>query len=232
MNEQQQPFRSKYAPQTQSDRLAAESVLWQRRSASANLIYTGLTLLIFFGSIVSVALSISAVKQAGRAADAASRQAEIAADTEIRQLRAYIYVLGMPFKNFGATKPVETGVIAKNGGETPASQVVNTIYMAVLKYPLDVNVTTFQVAPQTKATRSFLYRDMELDTSIVSPRLLSDQETALVTDGRTQRIYVWGEITYSDAFEKQRYVHYCYNFDGPGIAAGNVHLCDQYNDAD
>jgi hypothetical protein len=88
---------------------------WGRVTTIGALVYTLITAFIFIATIRSI-------QEAGRAADAATAQAKTAADTEKRQLRAYVFVDKASVTLDGRT--LKGIVDLKNAGQTPAYELI------------------------------------------------------------------------------------------------------------
>jgi hypothetical protein len=122
---------------------------WTRRGAIAAWIYTAITALIFV-------LTIRSVQEAGRAVDAATFQASVAKDTEIRQLRAYVFVDDIWLHGINSSNGPETYIRIKNSGVTPSYGLINgSIYTNVIDYPLKQSLPVITFLRATGDNYSF-----------------------------------------------------------------------------
>lgn len=165
-------------------------------------------------------------------------QVWIAKDTEKRQLRAYIGLVP-PADNQVANafippvKPI-IRLTPQNFGLTPASKAVHETGMSLAPYPLP---------------KSFGYPIQKLDTppnpitiypgpfnlaGIIAgaSRSLTDEEIASIQDGKTKRLYVYGTITYTDAFREPHFTNFCISFYKLTRTEVQREPCNEHNDSD
>jgi hypothetical protein len=171
------------------------------------------------------------------AADAAIKQVEISADVEKRQLRAYIGVVP-PTDNQIINRfiPPEKPIVhlaPRNFGLTPAYNALTNSGMNLEPYPLPpafdypIEKGTFQPNKITIYPGAFDIAGIIADAG----RALTDQEIAAIQDGLHQRLYVWGTVTYDDAFGDHHFTNFCIGF--YGLTAQHVQRepCEQHNDS-
>jgi hypothetical protein len=146
------------------------------------------------------------------AVDIAVKQTEVASDTAMRQLRAYLCI-SKGRLNFTKEGPLEPQLHIVNGGQTPAYEVRSWIEVAVREHP------PFHGTPDLAG-----FRDELQAVGIIPPNgenimvsrkvpMAVAEKTFLQT--RFQILYVYGEITYKDAFGKDRYTKFRLIFGGP-----------------
>jgi hypothetical protein len=191
--------------------------------AQAFIAILGLSLLGY-----TLKLSRDATNAAVAAAKAADRQAEISADTAKRQLRAYLHVISVrihPFDN-----AIISTVTIKNGGQTPAHNVVTYITMVSGKIPDFHDVDTINA-------------NFHLSKVLVGPDVSINAEANLAISGAVEwdlivqkhrEFFVWGKVTYNDIFGEIHYVNMRFMIP-PGFANVNkleLTTCREGNDAD
>jgi hypothetical protein len=178
-----------------------------------------------------VVLSLTLIA-AAFAAFFTGRQAWVSRDTEINQLKAYAYISDVKWSAIVSDIPITATISAANGGATPAYNAIMNAYMGFFpEYP-DKPITDYQSAtPIESESLAFLYKDraISVTSSLATP--LTDDQVKDIKAGLS-RIYVWGIVTYEDAFRRPRYLHFCYMTFGEHSAKGEPVICDEYNDAD
>jgi hypothetical protein len=156
-------------------------------------------------------------------ADAAKKSADIAEDTEIRQLRAYLFPVGASVYNVnGEVTKIETEatrleMFLTNTGVTPAYRVINIVAGGLFPFP-----TSFpKHPPPAKTIKGTSVSSLAAggeEQSIVSVvvnaanPLTAEQKMSLKTGASA--IYLVGEITYYDAFNILRCSRYRYYVGG------------------
>lgn len=146
--------------------------------------------------------------------------------------RAYLSVLfsAMVPQNLQTRVRYEPRMTILNNGQTPAYNVNFRIAADVMPFPLRPGFE-FPLPPATNNINS-LGPHLTKIISAVVPRLYAPLEVQQITDGVNQRIYVWGIVTYIDAFKIERSVEFCQSF--AWLADGNVMSFDttEHNRAD
>jgi hypothetical protein len=147
-------------------------------------------------------LEYFAVAFAACAFVAAGYQGWIARDTEIRQLRAYVFVgsASIVFEDARIRGVVEI----KNFGQTPAYNLGSLIYMGIAEIgvsepPFDSALTVAEtnrapLAPQERKTQP----------QSISPPI---EGIKSVADG-SRKLFMWGKVEYDDAFGCRRILNY------------------------
>ena len=165
-----------------------------------------------------------------------------------RQLRAYVFLdtadlinvapppepiaEGQPIPN-GARRWPNMGPVAilrlRNSGQTPAYDLIHWASIQLREYPLitpppapappDANTTVFSLAPGTISVKN-----------IAMPIILSDVDIAeLRATPPTKAIYIFGRVTYRDAFRKKRFTNYRFRHNA---ISGNVGVSGELTGAD
>jgi hypothetical protein len=143
-----------------------------------------------------------------------------------RQLRAYVVCESASIFNVANPVPIFQGqvftptgaeitnpgagpaavVIIKNTGQTPAYDVVHWANICFREYPLIASLPA-KIPGDGKFPRSILGSGIPSNKLLqLNPRL-TDLQIASLRAG-TEVVYVYGEITYKDAFGKQWFTHY------------------------
>jgi hypothetical protein len=208
-----------------------EHIKWNRRTAKAAICYSVLTGLLLGAAGFSVYQAWSAIGEASRAADAATNQANVAADTEERQLRAYLYVLpGLVKVEQHADGSIRVTVkpTVKVFGQTPAGMVLPMWDVKIGDYPIPANFPF--VAGAGQATAVITPGQDPVFIAEKSLDLAKDDVAALKADKK--RVYQAGTVAYVDVFGKARYTNFCRNAPFDGLINGDWEACPIHNGAD
>lgn len=150
----------------------------------------------------------------------------IATDTEIRQLRAYVNIDAATITNIADPLPSDMGknyiptgaqitnptmrpnmVIAiKNSGQTPAYKLESWAIPSIHEYPLK-SKSILPTKPATKMQVATIGHDGVHYINNFLPNRLTDSQISGLRDG-SMGIYINGEITYTDAFMKVRHTKF------------------------
>src|SRR5262249_34938105 len=117
----------------------------------------------------------------------------------------------------------------KNGGSTPAYGVQSNIRVNVLPYPLDRPIEQYSrtsLPPPTTPNEAFIFGDMLLFVPN-DQEFAYDYQNFIGTAGR-ERLYVWGEVNYTDAFGSPHTLYFCYRFAKETLTS-QYEYCDHYN---
>jgi hypothetical protein len=147
-------------------------------------------------------------------------QVTLMQDTAERQLRAYLCI-SKGRLNFTKEGPLEPQIHIVNGGQTPAYEVRSWIDTAVREHPSFGPLQLAAPSDEVRAVGIIPPKGKEIMVSRKVPREKAN-ETFLQT--RYQILYVYGEITYKDAFGHDRYTKFRLIFGGP---AGTRRKIDQ-----
>jgi regulator of extracellular matrix RemA (YlzA/DUF370 family) len=195
--------------------------------------------------LATIALFVSAersVQVARRSAGAATRSAEAARDsvrlaegTAERQLRAYVFL--------DSDKTIEKLRVAvgeepsfllrvKNFGLTPAYNFSVTRSTAIGPWPLDTDLPIGSPQESTQSLPpgaiSFWGSDPDKKGGTVTVA-----EFAEMRDGK-RRFYIFGRISYVDAFDSPRYTNFCLAIvppSDPNSTDFGLRRCPRQNDA-
>ena len=97
-------------------------------------------------------------------------------------------------------------------GTTPATNVRFRTGADVLPYPLRDDFEFPLPAEASGASASVMAPQAVKILSAATPRLYSDEEIAAFELGSTERLVVWGLVTYLDAFKIERHVRFAQTF--------------------
>jgi hypothetical protein len=136
----------------------------------------------------------------------AARQKEV---TEL-QLRAYLSVvigLGLLQDRKNGVK-FEAQPLLVNNGHTPANKVITSIQADILPSPLgrDYVLPPFPGRPSGEGV---IPAHQNRVMSGVVDNFIADQDVADVMRGNGRGLFVWGSVSYEDAFKQPRTVEFC-----------------------
>jgi hypothetical protein len=167
----------------------------------------------------------------------------VSRDTEERQLRAYVYVKPPPFGIMGVvagSMPYAT-IAFRNSGQTPAYNLRMGGNIGFGQYPLLPN-QKFIDGPY--GGELFLNPEAETTTggrvaqrNDVTPEekqknMVTQPELDSILNGETHRLYLFGDVTYKDAFGHKRHSEYCFAYFGAGPTLTAMDYCDRHNEQD
>lgn len=156
--------------------------------------------------------------EAKRQADAAESQIAIAADTEHRQLRAYVFAEFVGFGNLTPATPIDVLLHIRNIGQTPAYNAKSVSGINLLSYPLapQSHFETTSGPPNS----AVVYPSGYIVVTKRAERPYTNEEIAEIINGTAKRIYVAGKITYTDIFGVDQWTEFCIALGGPALIPG------------
>jgi hypothetical protein len=206
---------------------------WTRRATIGAWIYTAITALIFVVTIRSIQEARRATHAASRAADAASRQADISADTEKRQLRAFVVASAVgSLENFVRDGAPRSTVTFENVGQTPVYSGKWKSGFGVLPYP-QIEEPTWpdcQFIASANGFDSFFGRQTIPDKT--ASWRLTQEHIDRINIG-DEAIYFEGRFCYEDIFTDQHYTDFCFVWPGNGHGGLSApYYCQKGNGGD
>lgn len=124
-----------------------------------------------------------------------------AEDTATRQLRAYVSVKLDGKMFYGADGCLNAPFITKNNGVTPTNEMRCSFFIGLFRFPLDVELDPPVFSPTS--SNAALFPGEQVRQYATLPAKLNQSELAVIKKGEAA-IYVWGEVRYTDAFNKER----------------------------
>lgn len=153
------------------------------------------------------------------------------------QLWAYVFISGASVSNAAqGDGALESHVVIKNFGQTPAYKVVNVDGLALDRYPppttLNLLVANHEFSTPGRSKSDLGPTQSEAAIQIARRPPLSQQERQALINGQLV-IYVYGEVRYFDAFGQRRWTKYRFMMGGPvGIRpGGQLVACEDGNEA-
>lgn len=230
-----------------------QSLKWTRRTAKAAIAYTIMTALLLAAGVYSaiqawralnaanqsaeaardsVSIANSAVAEARRAADAATKQAAIAEDTEKRQLRAYVI-----FTNAVADLPKENTIptvhsVFDNIGQTPAYRASWTSGINVVPTGLNILQTADCRSVIDAADARLWYFGKQFfpfKERVGSP--YTKEEMDVITNGIAQ-ISFTGRLCYEDIFREVHHIDFCVSWRMENNRLSEPIICERSESAD
>jgi hypothetical protein len=150
------------------------------------------------------------------------------------QSRAYLSIqfYGMVPQNAATGIRFEPRINLVNLGNTPAYDVVSRTAADVLPTPLPEDFAFPLPAVVPTRSVSTIAPRLNKILSAVVPKIYPDVEVEQLKGGVGQRIHIWGEVFYKDAFGIDRYVRFSQSFfwlsDGQNVMSSDT---NRYNDA-
>lgn len=143
------------------------------------------------------------------------------------QLRAYVSVIigTATYQDRGKNLRFEGKPVLVNSGQTPAREVTYAAKAAILAVPLPEDfVLTLSTPPKTGRGMIPAHQDRTL--SAVVDDYIPDDDVPKVMRAVEWGLYVWGVVTYEDAFQEKRRTEFCHLLTFRPNNAGDGHIVD------
>ncbi|MCK1620793.1 hypothetical protein IVA96_30325 [Bradyrhizobium sp. 159] len=153
-------------------------------------------------------------------------QAWIAKDTENRQLRAYLFIDHSSLSEIAPGK-FTTDLAIRAAGVTPAYKLKLAATFEIGPYLLNETKLSDQVGGNTQTfDYAVAYGTKEINQQ-VSMQFVP--EAVKLLQGDAQRLYLHGNIRYSDMFGAEHQYDFCFVFHPTRDSLGSERGCEQYN---
>lgn len=170
------------------------------------------------------------VEASERSANAATKQAEIAADTEKRQLRAYVGVLPGSITDFGDKQKQTLHMKRQNFGLTPAYNLTWTKLGVFIINKGDL-IQTPDVKKKNVDRLQTLFPSASIELNVIGIFYSEEAVNELKKNENKSLVYI-GSINYTDAFGVDRFTNYCFMFSFRDGAVMDANYCIGSNDSD
>jgi hypothetical protein len=200
------------------DERVADYTLWLER-------FTGLLALVSFMQGIFL---YRADKSARVSADAATKAVNVASDNAKKQFRAYVYVSGAKVQNLDKENDRYVIVEIKNFGQIPAYDKRFWGGVHVREWPL---ASVLREAPEETRMGNEALPPGRLSILRVPVGELSEWEERELREGRAG-VYLWGRVTYRDAFGDSHFTNLRFVCEGEGLASGFLHATEEGNESD
>jgi len=151
-------------------------------------------------------------------------------DTAIRQNRAYVQVdIEKIFIGVGATAEIVLKI--SNVGKTPAYDVVGFSWVDLRPFPHPPN-GNFDGPPGVGPESKMIIHGGQghrIKTGSAHP--ITQSQAAAIAQGTTSRLYVFGNVLYTDAFKIKRFTHFCFAVRTEPNVISDIAYCQQHNEA-
>jgi hypothetical protein len=209
-----------------ADYEAEETGYWRRQNKISTwaVVVNGLTL---FAAVVGGGIAYNVFIQTKRQADEAHIQTGISVDQEQRSQRAYVFVAPQISLELG--QRIKATVTIEAIGATPAYELRATIrsgaspihpFIEDLSKPITEEYLRALPGTPTVAERATLYPlpHDKYPITHIAQQPATESLISQIKDGSSVRFYVWGEVTYRDAFRCLRPIKYCLGLGGPDLS--------------
>lgn len=156
----------------------------------------------------------ASIAETARSADAmrdVAKSLALDAKAAHANLRAYI-VLGLGGvvpQNKDTGYRYEVRMTLQNVGNTPANKVVGKLYTDLLPLPLPADFKIPAFDPNKAGSNFTLGPHQNMFLPAVAPRIYSDDEVEELKHGSKKLLYIFGTVTYDDAFGVSRHTQIC-----------------------
>jgi hypothetical protein len=155
----------------------------------------------------------------------------IASDTAIRQLRAYIFLNGISIKNITENQKPIIIVDFKNTGQTPAYEVSILVGNQFREYPLASMFDLHSINEHNSGAKSPVPSGGKFISNNIMAESLTSKDIDNLKAG-THAIYVTGEINYKDGFGNERFTKFLAFYNkSVGIGSTSVNAYSEGNEA-
>lgn len=136
-------------------------------------------------------------------------------DTAQRQLRAYISIHPATMKNLNPTSLVHFSFLQINAGNTPSYKTTQSGVISIEDYPLHPNFP-FPALPPAGQSKMMIGPKAQAQGNIIATKIFSKTDFVEIFQGRNpgNRLYIFGQTDYIDAFKRGRWTRFCYSFAG------------------
>lgn len=165
-----------------------------------------------------------------------AKQAEVASDSETKQLRAYVFTtIITPLNDFFPNVEHRYAVMFANGGATPAYDLASGLHARFISIPSPQSIEEYggpAVTPKNAILGDYLFKEHTQKFNSM-PVTLTPAESNAVRDGKAG-IFFWGEIIYRDIFRCQHHTNFCVGLwaQRAGVDAPAEYQCPIHNDVD
>jgi hypothetical protein len=163
-------------------------------------------------------------------ANSTKKLAEVAQDTALRQLRAYVQIHRVTISPLDTSNITNVEIVWENTGQTPAYDATCWGTFQMLDFPLKQGLPSLPVT--SAPARFIILPDRKYGQTNPSGRPPLADEIQAVRDG-AKVIFAYGEIRYRDVFKIERIAKFRYACGGKyGPCGGNMWACEEGNEAD
>jgi hypothetical protein len=126
------------------------------------------------------------------------------------QLRAYVSVVigGGLYQERGKGLRFEARPVLVNSGSTPARKVVHTAHAAIFPAPLPKDLP-LPIRQNEAGGEGMIGPHQSREMSATLDRFVADADVEDIKKAKGNGLYVWGIVTYEDAFGQPRETRYC-----------------------
>lgn len=220
--------------QTQRNLAAQEKMAaWVPWMFGVGMFETLLTLTGVFLVWRTLKASWEAARHAKRGADAAHATVASMEDTARRQLRAYIHFTidkSAPV-SFNAAQKTVIRILYENCGQTPAMRCTSGGELDILPWPAPVPFPDPIFEKEGAIYSLYPKAEGRWNTPISSRRIFSAEEIQEAINGKTKRLFLYGEIKYFDIFGKEHFTRFRM-MSGVEPKANLLSFCREGNETD
>ena len=132
-----------------------------------------------------------------------------------RELRAYISIRPGTLTRISPNTIFHFTAINTNDGKTPAYSAQQAGVMQIQDHPLPDDFQ-FPELPIVRRSKTMIPPNVPFNASALATELFTKEEIIEILEGRTngQRLYIYGQVDYVDAFKKPHWTRFCYSFPG------------------
>jgi hypothetical protein len=132
--------------------------------------------------------------------------------TAKRQLRPYLLISPATLRNFSPNHEVFFGFNQINTGVTPAYGAIQNGAILILNYPLPENYPFPDLPKREHHSRTILTPRLPITGNVTADGHFTPAQLieALKAPAQGKRLYIFGQIDYTDAFKDKHWHRFCY----------------------
>jgi hypothetical protein len=173
-------------------------------------------------------LQLAEMKSGSADTKTIAESAKAQTEALILDQRPWVGIKSMRMETFEVNKPVQVVILLTNSGKTFARQVVVVGHKAIGRKDVVPDFDQMsKILPKKPARPKVIFPNLMVSVMQNTSFLLSESQFAEIRN-RTQIFYIFGYITYTDAFDKEHMTEFCGLYDPNNP---ELYLCDQHQNA-
>ncbi len=181
----------------------------------------------------SSAQTDKAIKAAEESAQASAKQADIARDAEIQNLRPYVFFRQIDVPHLDASGNIVTGRKMENTGRSAAYDIQRAVFSSIMSKPIPGNGADLSYPDDstiiTIANIEFM-PPQDILEGVTTQGIYDHNAWSSLITGDTNLVFVeWGTARYKDVFGDVHHLWFCSTWDG---RASRTEKCPRGNRID
>jgi hypothetical protein len=162
---------------------------------------------------------------------AAFKMVDITERASQRQLRAYVFFEAPVFITTDPGERMEIAVPMRNYGQTPAFHATGFCSFDIAPYPLPEDYVFGEKNAVGSREKNYLAPSQTKYLHACAETNTTDDDWATIRAARERRLYIYGCVDYTDAFNIKHTTRFCYCCDETSVSHGYYKTMNVHNDA-